>query len=266
MKGRTMNPLIQLQRATPVFVIALACICGLVPKTQAVSPPPDGGYPGANTAEGQNALLTRTTGGYNTAGWLLLLLSDTTHDVICIAHPGSASNNSCFIGHIRGVTTGGGDAIPVLIDSSGQLGTASSSRRYKTDIKPIESASESILGLKPVSFRYKVHKDSTPHFGLIAEEVAQVNPDLVIYDPDGEPYSVRYDAVNAMLLNEFLKEHQTVQELKSNAAWQETTIAELKSTIAQQQKGIEALTAGLQKVRAQLEVSKAAPQTVLNNQ
>jgi hypothetical protein len=142
--------------------------------------------------------------------------------------------------------------MPVLIDSAGQLGTASSSRRFKTDITPIDKASESIFALKPVRFRYKVHSDTTPQFGLIAEEVAGVNPDLVIYDADGKPYTVRYDAVNAMLLNEFLKEHRRNEE-------QETTITRL-------QKQVEALTAGLQKVSAQLELSKPTRQTVLNNQ
>src|SRR5260370_28001726 len=103
---------------------------------------------------------------------------------------GDDVKNMCFIGHIYGVTTQIANAIRVLSDSAGQLGTASSSRRFKTDIKPIDEASESILGLKPVSFRYKVHKDSTPQFGLIAEDVAEVNPNLVIYDADGEPYTV----------------------------------------------------------------------------
>ena len=130
---------------------------------------------------------------------------------------------------------------------------------YKTDIKPIDKSSESILSLKPVSFRYKVHKNSTRQFGLIAEEVSEVNPDLVIDDADGKPYTVRYEAVNAMLLNEFLKEHRNVQELKRNAARQE-------ATIAQQQKQIDALTAGPQKVSAQLEASNPVPQVVLNNQ
>src|SRR5207244_5025176 len=106
-----------------------------------------------------------------------------------------------FIAGMRGVTTINNTAVPVLIDSAGQLGTASSSSRFKTDIKPIDKASESILALKPVSFRYKVHKDIAPQFGLIAEDVAEVNPNLVIYDADGKPYAVRYEAVNAMLLN-----------------------------------------------------------------
>jgi hypothetical protein len=139
-----------------------------------------------------------------------------------------------------------------VIDSAGQLGTVSSSLRYKTEVKPMDKASESVLALKPVSFRYKVHKDPKPQFGLIAEEVAKVNPDLVIYDSDSNPYTVRYDAVNAMLLNEFLKEHHHVQEQDA--------------VIARQQKQLDALTAGLQKVSAQLELSKSVPQTVRNDQ
>jgi hypothetical protein len=142
------------------------------------------------------------------------------------------------------VTTANNDAIPVVIDSAGQLGTSSSSARFKKEIKPMDQASEAILGLKPVTFHYKSDKTDTPQFGLIAEEVAQVNPDLVVRDADGEIYTVRYEAVNAMLLNEFLKEHRKVEQLE---------------------KQIEALTAGLQKVSAQLELNKAAPQTVLNN-
>src|SRR6185436_12485180 len=106
----------------------------------------------------------------------------------------------------------------------------------KTDIKPMDKTSESILALKPVSFRYKVHKDATPQFGLIAEEVAEVNPDLVVRDKNGEIYTVRYDAVNAMLLNEFLKEHRRVEAQDCKLRGQEATIAELESTVARQQK------------------------------
>jgi len=117
----------------------------------------------------------------------------------------------------------------------------------------MDKASEVILALKPVTFRYKHELDpeGIPQFGLVAEQVDKVNPDLVARDQDGKPYSVRYEAVNAMLLNEFLKQHRTVQDLKA--------------TVAQQQKQIEALTAGLQKVSAQLELSKPATQTVGNN-
>jgi len=123
----------------------------------------------------------------------------------------------------------------------------------------MDKASEAILALKPVIFRYKQELDpkGIPQFGLVAEQVEKVNPDLVARDEQGKPYSVRYEAVNAMLLNEFLKEHRTVQELKSIVAKQETTAA-------QQQKQIEALTAGLQKVSAQLELAKSAARTVQN--
>jgi hypothetical protein len=115
----------------------------------------------------------------------------------------------------------------------------------------MEKSSEAILALRPVTFHYRTDAVNTPQFGLIAEEVAKINPALVLPDKEGKPYTVRYDAVNAMLLNEFLKEHRTVDELKA--------------TVAQQQKQLEALTAGLQKVSAKLELNKAAPQTVLND-
>jgi hypothetical protein len=110
----------------------------------------------------------------------------------------------------------------VLIDSEGQLGTVSSSARFKKEIKPMDTASEAILALKPVTFHYKSDKTGTPQFGLIAEEVAAVNPDLVVRDKNGDIYTVRYDAVNAMLLNEFLKEHKKVEG-------QQATITQLKS-------------------------------------
>src|SRR5438552_5164601 len=146
----------------------------------------------------------------------------------------------------------------------------SSSHRFKKEIQPMNSASEAILALKPVTFHYKTDKTNTPQFGLIAEEVAEVSPDLVVRDEKGDIYTVRYDAVNAMLLNEFLKEHRKNEE-------QEATIAELKSTVAQQQKSfvsrlaeqekqIGALASGLQKVSAQLETRAAAPHVAVNNQ
>ena len=159
-----------------------------------------------------------------------------------------------------------GDA--VVVDGNGQLGTVASSARFKKNIKPMDKTSEAILALKPVSFQYISDSKGTPQFGLIAEEVAKVNPDLVVRNRNDEIYSVRYEAVNAMLLNEFLKEHRKNDE-------QQAKITELKSTVAQQQKDfqataahqqkqIEALTAGLQKVSAQLEASKPAPQVVNN--
>jgi hypothetical protein len=104
------------------------------------------------------------------------------------------------------------NAIPVLIDSFGQLGAANSSRRFKKEIKPMDSASEASLALKPVTFHYKSEAKRAAQFGWIAEDVAEVNPDLVVRDENGEIYIVRYDAVNAMLLNEFLKEHRKVEE------------------------------------------------------
>ena len=173
-----------------------------------------------------------------------------------------------YLGNVRGVLVGDLDGIPVLVDSSGQLGTTNSSRRFKEDIKPMDQTSETILALKPVTFQYKggdtKKARKTPQFGLIAEDVEQVNRDLVVYDKDGRVLSVRYDAVNVMLLNEFLKEHKKVEE-------QQASIAELKSTVAQQQKGMEVLTAQLkeqaaqiQQVSAQLEMSKPAAKVVVN--
>jgi Chaperone of endosialidase len=194
-------------------------------------------------------------------------------DVICLGtigdtNGGEQTANRCYIGHIRGVTTGGPNpAIPVLIDGDGQLGTVSSSRRFKKDIKPMDQASEGILKLKPVTFHYKNRdnkNDMTPQFGLIAEDVEKVNRDLVVYGEDGKVYSVRYDAVDVMLLNEFLKEHKKVEE-------QQASIADLKSTVASQQKDMQVLTAQLkeqaaqiQKVSAQLEARKPAPKVVAN--
>jgi Chaperone of endosialidase len=130
---------------------------------------------------------------------------------------------------------------------------ATSSARFKDDIKPMDNASEALFALKPVTFRYKAEIDPAgiSEFGLVAEDVARVNHDLVVCDKEGKPYTVRYDAVSAMLLNEFLKAHRKMEEQEA--------------TIAKQQKQIDALTAGLQKMSAQLELSKTAPQTVVNN-
>ena len=176
-----------------------------------------------------------------------------------------------------------------MINTNGQLGVMGSSERFKEEIKPMDTASEAILALRPVTFRYKheIDPNGIPQFGLVAEEVEKVNPDLVARDAQGKAYTVRYEAVNAMLLNEFLKEHRTVGELKANVAKQEATIenqeatitqlktADLKqeATITELKAGIEALTANLkkqeaqiQKVSAELEMSKPAPRTVDNNQ
>jgi hypothetical protein len=366
-----MHPLIQLKRATPVFLIALACIIGFLPKAQAVTPAPDGGYPGGNTAEGQAALLHLTTGGFNTAvGFLSLrsdtmgsfntavgagallsnvglgngtgnentatgtgaLLSNTTGsdntangafalvsnvdgiyntavgdgalksntggtantavgfnalpfiangfeniaigngaggsvttagNVICVGSSGADVSNTTWIGNVYGVMTQSGTTAPVIVSDGGQLGTVASSERFKKDITTMEKASEAILSMRPVTFHYKTDAKGTPQFGLIAEEVAKLNPALVLPDKEGKPYTVRYDAVNAMLLNEFLKEHKRVQQ-------QEVTIAQLKKdfqvTVAQLTQRLDEQASQIQKVSAQLELSKAAPQTVLNNQ
>jgi hypothetical protein len=346
---------------------------------QAVTPPPDGGYPGGNTAEGQNALFSLTTGGYNTAvGFLSLhvnttgafntangagalfantasgntatgagalfsnttgientaigtfaLFSNTTgdyntalgtqslfmnttgtentaiggHALISNAADGNTAVGSGTLGNSTGsnntalgagagasLTTGDGNvyigenmsgpttesnhtyirnikdttvtglgADYVSVDlTTGLLGHPSSSRRYKEDIKPMNKASEALYRLKPVSYRYKKDADKTQSldYGLIAEDVAKVDPSLAIRDGKGQVENVRYNAINAMLLNEFLKEHRKVQQ-------QEATItqlkAELQGTAMRQQKQIDALTAGLQKASAQLGASKPAP-------
>jgi trimeric autotransporter adhesin len=167
------------------------------------------------------------------------------------------TQTATFVAGISGVNEGSPTAV-FINTTSGQLGTTppASSRQYKKQIKPMDKVSEAILAFKPVTFQYKSDNKGTPQFGLIAEEVAEVNPDLVIHDSDGKPYTVRYDAVNAMLLNEFLKEHRTVEKLEA--------------TVAQQHKDFEAAVAELkrqiQKVSAQLELNKPAPQTVLNNE
>jgi hypothetical protein len=178
-----------------------------------------------------------------------------------------------FIAGISGKTVAGG--VGVIIDANGHLGTVVSSARFKDAIKPMDKASEAILALQPVTFRYKRELDpeGIPQFGLVAEQVEKVNPDLVARDEEGKPYTVRYEAVNAMLLNEFLKEHRKVEEQGRKEQELEATIAQLKSTVAQQQEGMEVFTATLkeqasqiQKVSAQLELSKPAPRTVVNNQ
>jgi hypothetical protein len=386
-----------------ILILMLIIGLGLLPRAQAVSRAPDGGYPGGNTAEGQNALFSLTTGGFNTAvGWLSLksdttgqlntavgagtlfantgdsntavgagaLLSNTigirntangafalfsntigvenmangcqalynnttgsentangafalyynttghdnaangqaalvnnttgndnTADGVTALDNNTTGNNNIAVGSTAGfnLTTGDfnidignvgvageaftiriGDvesqtrafiagifAVPVtgtgvVVDSDGQLGVAASSQRFKDEIKPMDKASEAILALKPVTFRYKHEIDPKriPQFGLVAEEVAKVNPDLVACDAKGEPYTVRYDAVNAMLLNEFIKEHHKVEQLTKD----------FESKLAEQQKQIQRLTAGLQKVSAQVELIRQTPQTVVDDQ
>jgi len=376
----------------PPVLITFALVCfALVQNAQAVVPAPDGGYPGGNTAEGQNALLSLTTGSFNTAnGWLSLravttgsfntgvgagtlalntadnntatgagaLLSNTTgccntaHGVFALLsnttggantavgegalqanvdgsnntaigeralflHPTGSFNTAVGRGTLIGSTgslntalgwqaganqTGGqgnvyigagisgvageqnttyirnvydsqATARVVYVNSDNKIGTLSSSRRYKEDIKPMDKASEELFALRPVTFRYKKEIDRARalSFGLIAEEVAQISPDLITRDRDGKPETVRYDAVNAMLLNEFLKEHRKVEQQSREILEQRATITELKSSVDQQREGMEVLNAQLreqaaqiQKVSAQLEAGKPAPQVVNN--
>ena len=219
-----------------------------------------------NTANGFGALAHNTTGINNIAlGYEAGLSVTTASNTICIGASGNNVTDSCYIGNIFGATSSNGTA--VFVNSNGRLGTITSSARFKEDIKPMDKTSEALFALKPVCFRYKKEIDpvGTSQLGLVAEDVEKVNPDLIVRDKEGKPYSVRYEAVNAMLLNEFLKEHRKVQELESAVAKHEASAAKQDATIAKQQKQIEALTAGLQKVSAQLEASKPAPQ-VVNNQ
>jgi Chaperone of endosialidase len=201
-----------------------------------------------NTGIGVGALGENRTGHNNTAlGAGAGIRVITANNVICIGSEVEGRNvsNTTWIGSVYGGFTHNATTAPVIVSADGQLGTVASSKRFKKDITTMEKASEAILSLRPVTFHYKTDTKGTPQFGLIAEEVAKVTPALVLPDNEGKPYTVRYEAVNAMLLNEFLKEHRRVEQME---------------------KQIEALTAGLQRVSAQVELSKAAPQTVLNSQ
>jgi hypothetical protein len=211
-----------------------------------------------NTAIGANSLIQNTTGSSNIAlGSSAGQNLTTGNNNIDIGNLGAAGDSKTIrIGtketHRHTIIAGiSGANVPtgvaVIVDSSGHLGTTTSSARFKEATKPMDKASEAILALKPVTFHYKkdLDPDGIPQFGLVAEEVEKVNPDLVARDEQGKPYTVRYDAVNAMLLNEFLKEHRKVEN-------QESRMQEQEATIARQQRQIEALTAGLQKVSIQL--------------
>jgi trimeric autotransporter adhesin len=361
-KARTMNPLIQLKQTIALFLVAF----GLSHTAQAISPAPDGGYPGGNTAEGDQALFNLTSGLYNTAMGAQVLLynstgsNNTAMGTYALVHNEMANNNTAIgsmamMGPNGVITTGnqntatgafalqnntsannntadgfqallhnttgakntaigqhslfnnttgssnialganaGGNltmgsnnidignvgvnsesntirigtvqtrafvkgisgavvaGASVVVNAGGQLGVTASSRRFKDEIKPMEKASEAILGLKPVTFRYKkgIDSDQIPQFGLVAEQVEKVDPNLVLRDAEGKPFTVRYDAVNAMLLNEFLKEHKKTEKL-------EATVASLIATVKEQ-------AAQMQKVSARIEASKPAPQVVNN--
>ena len=319
------NSIHGLLRRYGLLLIALFLACfAFLPGAQAVNPPPEGGYPGNNTAVGDNALQSLTTGTNNTAlgfralhdntvglsntavGSLALrnnrggdrntatgdgaLFANETgndntangfralvhneeatanantaigsralennhggHDNIALGFRAGANfspgSNNIYIGNIGLTGESGtiriGDAdqtktfiagisgarvtgAPVVVNAGGQLGTAPSSQRFKDEIKPMDEASAAIFALEPVTFRYKkdVDPDGIRQFGLVAEELAKINPDLVVRDSGGKPYTVRYDAVNAMLLNEFLKEHRKVEKLESVLAQLTTRLQE----------------------------------------
>ena len=208
----------------------------------------------SNTALGYGALFTNTTGSANVAlGAFSGKGVTTAFNVMCLGYGvlGADVDNSTWIGNVWGVTTQSGNTAPVVVSDSGQLGMVASSQRFKKDIANMAAASEAILSLRPVTFHYKTDARETPQFGLVAEEVAKVNPALVVPDKDGKPYTVRYDAVNAMLLNEFLKEHRKVEKL-------EAALRTVNERLTGQD-------AKLAKVSAQLDLSKSAPQTVLND-
>ena len=336
-------------RAFLLIPLVLTCF-GLSPTARAVTPAPDGGYPNGNTAEGEDALFSLTTGVYNTAVGFNALHSNTTassntalgYTALYENTTGNGANTAIGVQALRNNTTGysntavglgalfgtgaghdntaigasagvnvsgnnniaigssagqqlqsgesdsieigntgvGGDAgtirigtigtqgrtfiagisetpitagVKVGIGPDGQLGVRASAARFKEGIKPMDKASEVILALKPVTFHYRKALDpkGLPQFGLVAEEVAKVDPALVVSDAKGNPFTVRYDEVNAMLLNEFLKEHRKVEG-------QQKEIDALKAELKDQK-------ALIQKVRAQLDASKPAPQTVVSN-
>jgi hypothetical protein len=226
----------------------------------------------SNTAVGDEAGAGITTGSNNTcigknAGLGISTASNQVAIGVAAAGPFANTSNTCFIRSIYNQpVSNGASQQDVFVDQFNVLGQAVSSRRFKHDIQPMDNASDVLLKLKPVTFKYNSDETGTTQYGLVAEEVAEVAPSLATHDNDGKVQSIRYQQINAMLLNEFLKEHRTVGK-------QQATIAELKSTVAQQQKGMEILTAQLkeqasqiQKVSARLEVSKPATKVAVGNQ
>jgi hypothetical protein len=215
-----------------------------------------------NTAIGDDALDNNVDGNSNVA-----IGDEAGTAVVHASHviaigadmSGADVSNTTWIGNVYGTTTQSATTLPVIVSNTGQLGTAASSARFKKDIKPMDQSSETVLRLKPVTFHYKADSTATAQFGLIAEEVEKVNPDLVVKDKEGKVFTVRYDAVNAMLLNEFLKEHSKVENLKASIAQQRE---EMKTVLAQ----LREQEAKIQKVSAEVELRKPAPRTVLNDQ
>jgi trimeric autotransporter adhesin len=376
-------PITSLRARSVLGVFALGC-CALCQISQAVSPPPDGGYPGGNTAEGTSALLSRTSGGYNTAVGLFSLLSltdgnfntgvgagtllsntadlntatgagallsnvtgsdntangafalfsnttgsyNTATGVNALSSNTEGLNNNAFgwgaltnnvsgngntaVGYQAAINANGsnntalgagaglswgvagenvcigqgvtgsffdgaitrirnigtfalGGATNVVIASiggigDGELGYNAFSRRYYEDIQPVDKASETLFALKPVSFRGKnnIAAANVKLYGLIAEDVATVDPDLVVYNSEGQPETLRLESINAMLLNEFLKEHLKVQQQEDRIVKLEGTVGALTAQLREQ-------AAQIQKVRAQTELSRPSARTVLND-
>jgi trimeric autotransporter adhesin len=229
-----------------------------------------------NTAEGQNALIGNTSGSNNIALGSGAGSSLTTgNNNIDIGNGGvagesnttrigtSGTQTATFIAGIRGVAVAGGQ--PVAVNANGQLGIRASSARFKEAIKAMDKASEAILSLQPVTFRYKKELDpeGVPQFGLVAEQVAKVNPDLVARDDQGKPFTVRYDEVNAMLLNEFLKEHRKVETLERKMAQQQE---EFRSVTSQLRSALKEQAAQIQKVSDQILMTRPSPRLAVNNQ
>ena len=245
-----------------------------------------------NTAIGDRALLLHTAGGFNTAVGTAAMLNDdtgsnnvaigvqalgnnisgssnialgngagvgvtTATNVICIGAGGDNVDSSCYIGGIWNRSVDPGSAMSTFVDGSGKLGTVVSSRRFKHDIKPMDTASEAILALKPVTFHYNSDSKGTPQFGLVAEEVAVVDPDLIVRDKNGEILTVRYEAVNAMLLNEFLKEHHKVKEQEARIAQLEKDVRNLVAHVRQQD-------SQTQRMSIEIETNKPARSIVIN--
>jgi hypothetical protein len=206
----------------------------------------------SNTAIGDGALADDSTGGGNIAlGYAAGNNVTTASNVICIGIEGNNVDNACYIGQIFGSTV---SASAVFVNSNGRLGTMTSSKRFKQDIKPMNNVSDALYSLKPVSFRYKKEFDpaGASQLGLVAEDVEKIAPDLVVHDKEGRPYSVRYEQVNAMLLNEFLKEHGKVEKLEAALDTVEKRLNEQEARI--------------QKVSAEIQVSESVAKTALNGQ
>jgi hypothetical protein len=247
---------------------------------------------GGNTATGRSALQANTSGDTNTAIGINALQGNTTgsgnialgggagaflttgNDNINIGHFGVADESSTirigmdqsrtFIAGINGVAVTG---TAVVVDGNGQLGVAPFSNRFKEEIKPMNQQSEAIFTLKPVSFHYKKEIDPTSmvQFGLVAEDVGKINPDLVVYDKEGKPYSVRYEQINAMLLNEFLKEHVKVEEQNQKIQDQEAMIIELKKDVDALVDRLKEQDSKIQRVSDQIKTRGSASQMVLND-